>query len=597
MITVHTCGVHYRWQLPAQLIDQLRLAHDLREDLVTLEHSHEEAVRAVWSSYAQIASLEAELAGLEERSAELGSVVKAERSRQRTKNVKHPAVADLTDVRRRIKAVRAERRQAIGAVREEATSRLKELTLAQQAAQKVLYRSYCTEGTLHWATFNDVLDHHKTAVKRIAALRRQGRPAQLRHHRFDGTGTVAVQLQRQSADPPRRPATIADPEISKWRNVLHVPWVHPDSWESMPRSAQRKAGRVIVRMRCGSSVTDSGEKIPEWLDIPVQQHRMLPESADITGARLTVRREGADIRASLSVTARIPEQGEIVDGPTVAVHLGWRDNEEGTMVATWRSDGPLDIPERLREVVTITTPSSGRIVVPNRIEDRVYAHAETASQRDAGVNAIRDELVAWLDEHGAQPHPFGGPEISATNVKRWESPRRFAWLAMQWRETPPERGIADALEAWRRADKALWQSSEHGRGKALRCRDDLHRQVAALIAGQAGRVVVDDSDIATIAARETDLPNEVEHRIARRRATAAPGLLREAIVSAATREEVPVTVVPAKGLSRVHAACGYENPADTRYLSQVVSCDGCGRTYDQDLSATALMLASAGSGS
>lgn len=33
---------------------------------------------------------------------------------------------------------------------------------------------------LYWATFNDVLDHHKTAVKRMQQARAQGRPAAMR---------------------------------------------------------------------------------------------------------------------------------------------------------------------------------------------------------------------------------------------------------------------------------------------------------------------------------------------------------------------------------------------------------------------------------
>lgn len=33
--------------------------------------------------------------------------------------------------------------------------------------------------------------------------------------------------------------------------------------------------------------------------------------------------------------------------------------------------------------------------------------------------------------------------------------------------------------------------------------------------------------------------------------------------------------------------------ADDRYLSPLVRCDGCGRDYDTDASATALMLARA----
>ena len=42
-------GVHYRWELPNIVRAQLRLAHDLREDLVTLQLAYADDVRAIWS--------------------------------------------------------------------------------------------------------------------------------------------------------------------------------------------------------------------------------------------------------------------------------------------------------------------------------------------------------------------------------------------------------------------------------------------------------------------------------------------------------------------------------------------------------------------
>lgn len=46
-ITVHTMGVHYRWQLPDVLRQQLRLAHDLREGLVRLQLAYDEDIKTL----------------------------------------------------------------------------------------------------------------------------------------------------------------------------------------------------------------------------------------------------------------------------------------------------------------------------------------------------------------------------------------------------------------------------------------------------------------------------------------------------------------------------------------------------------------------
>lgn len=48
------------------------------------------------------------------------------------------------------------------------------------------------------------------------------------------------------------------------------------------------------------------------------------------------------------------------------------------------------------------------------------------------------------------------------------------------------------------------------------------------------------------------------------------------------------------GLGRIHADCGHENPADGRYVSAAVRCDGCGVTYEVDDSTTMLMMRQAG---
>jgi transposase len=120
--------------------------------------------------------------------------------------------------------------------------------------------------------------------------------------------------------------------------------------------------------------------------------------------------------------------------------------------------------------------------------------------------------------------------------------------------------------------------------------------VAAALARQCGRVVVDDTGVAALAARarvRSELPHDAQARIDRRRDHAAPGSLREAVVAAASREGVTVEVVPAAGLSRTHARCGHQNPADDRYLSRTVVCDGCGARYDPNRSATVLMLRAA----
>ena len=104
--------------------------------------------------------------------------------------------------------------------------------------------------------------------------------------------------------------------------------------------------------------------------------------------------------------------------------------------------------------------------------------------------------------------------------------------------------------------------------------NDLYRQIGALLAAQSAHVVVDDINIAAIAGSRRvrdDVPASLRQRIDRRRFHAAPSRLRDAITAAARGGGLRVDVVAAKGLSRVHAECGHENPADDRYVSPPVS--------------------------
>ncbi|KEP41925.1 hypothetical protein MKSMC1_29230 [Mycobacterium kansasii] len=587
-VTVQTMGVHYRWRLPDVLRAQLRLAHDLREDLVTLQLEYEETLKAIWSSYPLVAAAEETLQVAEAAAETAAQAVSTERLRQRTKRIVGPIADRLTAARVEVKRARQQRRDAIVAVRDHAADRIHQAATQLKTDHKRLYAQYCQQKGLYWATYNDVRNQHNTAVKLIKRARAAGRKSQLRHHRYDGTGSIAVQLRRQSHQPARTPIVLADP-AGKYRNALVLPWIEPTRWQAMSRAQQRHRGRVTVRMRCGSQ---NGQ--PTWIEIPVQQHRMLDADADIIGARLTVTRTAGHLTARLSVTAKLPDPPEVDSGPVVAIHLGWRDTDNGTQVATWRSTSPLDIPMELRDqLIASPDATTGAVVVPHRITERITHSDELRSQRDLALDAVRAKLAAWLAEHGPVPHPTR-PEatVESGDVARWRSPARFAALAQAWRVAPPPGGqdIAGVLESWRRSDRALWERQEHGRGKAVRHRNNLYRQIAAIFADQAGRIVVDDTSVSAIAAAPTDLPTEVATRIARRRVVAAPANLRAAITSAATREGVPVSVVPAAGLTRIHAHCGYQNPADGRHIARPVLCDGCGSSYDPDASATLLML-------
>lgn len=592
-VTAVRYGVHYRWtqELPPALAHQMRLCTGLWNSLVTSYEQFEADKAAIHSSFPEVAAIEEEIARLDGAIGELVEQVKAAAIAQRTKRPNHPAVRTLAASKEQLKDARQRRREAILARRDEEKELLTQARAARIERDKQLY-AVSTRAGMYWATYNDITRRRMTmATERLGQARSQGRPAQLRTHRHDGTGTITVQLQRAAQAPPRTPAMIAQTDTSPWRNVLAVPTVDQEHWETMTRAQRRHAGRVVVRMRVGQD-PDTGA--PVWLDIPVQVHRQLPPDADITEARLSVRRVGPDLRAALSVVAKVPRRPRRMVGPDVAVHVGWLDLPgEGIQVASWRSSSPLEIPERLRGVMRTRDGLTGTVVVPERVDARLAALDVVRAGRDEQLNLLKAQLIEAVTDHGPLPNPYDENEpLDAARLGLWRSPGRFVVLARHldadpdWRDTAP----AGLARTWAEQDRRRWAHQEHGRDRILAHRDDLFRNVAATIAAQARCLVTDDMSVAELARlaphEDEPLPEDVRRAVSRRRAVAAPGRLRESVVAACVREGIEHRQVPAKNLSAEHAVCGYLNDV----AANPVYCLRCGYTYDPDRNATKLMF-------
>jgi hypothetical protein len=191
---------------------------------------------------------------------------------------------------------------------------------------------------------------------------------------------------------------------------------------------------------------------------------------------------------------------------------------------------------------------------------------------------------------------------TAGDVSAWRSPARFATLALRHRDNrlPHRAEIAAALESWRRSDRRQWEVEANLQAKTVRRRDDAYARAAAWLCRDAGALVVDDTDLAELARRRRDTtnpgaaPGPFAPTAGRQRVHAAPGSLRARIISTAARTALPVHTVSHRGLTRTHYHCGHVNPPDADYMSRLVCCAGCGQDFDQDGSATLMMLAASG---
>lgn len=589
-VLVYKYGTRAHWDAPQVVVDQIRLANQLRNTLVEIENTSDADMAAMWSQHPEIAAVEEDLTAATTILEEAIAAAKTQHQQDRTRTTRPKTSKAVSEARKRVRELKATRREHIAAAYAVMKPRIEEIRAARKAAIKATYAKYSQEDGLYWGTYNRTLDHHKVAATRIASARKNGQPAQLRFHRFDGSGSITTQVMRSSGDPIRSPKLLTE-GASKWRNVIRLPEACaavPAEWATLARSEQRQRGAGEIVMSMG---TQHG-----LLTVPVRIHRPLPPDADVAMVELVRTRIASRYETSVCITVKIPDPEPSSDGPPIAVHLGWRRRPDGsTRVATIRSTGGLVVPDGLRDVVAC----HGRwaeIVFPARIDAVAGRPASLRGRRDSMFAPVLEKLATWLE---GNPSVWADDEkLAPSNVRKWKSPGRLASLTVRWRDEPPAgaEGLLAELEAWRRQDKHLWEWEANERQQTTRHRDQVWRNVASWLTTTAGVIVVDDSSMADLRRKgaveqDPNLPGSVEDAARARAAMVAPGRLRELVTVAAARRGVTVTTVPAAGLSQVCSGCGHKGGGGTvQAASHLIVCDGCGRTYDQDQNAVKHML-------
>lgn len=579
-------GCPAKVDVPEHAIDQLRLANRLWNSLVEIHQGHDEAKAALWSTRPEIAAIEEHLSRVDEAHEETAEAIRAGKSKGRSREAVSPEMrARARELSAERKALRADLRQAKSDAYDVLKPALEAARADSRAAVKATYATCCQEAGLYWATYNAVVAGFETSLKRVRARRVAGLPADVRFHRFDGTGTWSVQLQRQSGDPERTWATLVGGE-SKWRNIVSI------STETLPDGDRRKHVRSVVTIRCGSV-----DGAPVHMSVPVTLHREVPPEADITQVQVTRRRVGTHYRLSVAFTLRLPADVPAERPGVVAVDLGWRSRGDGSLrVACWRGAGaaapPSPLPEALRGWVYASDDwSSGEVVVPAAFVDEVERLRKIQSLRDDKLNVMKARLAEWLDHH-----PEAAEELGATGaeVRKWRSAARFAALVLRWRDArlDGEDEIFAVAEAWRRQDRHLLEWVANGTDQLAARRRDVYRVVAARLAEAYGQVAAEDMSIPQVL-RNEHRAEESESRqseIARSNSrTAAPGELRSALELAAGSRGSRYEEVPSAGTTRVHATCG-------TWLNQDASaqitmwCPVCETGFDQDDNACANLL-------
>jgi hypothetical protein len=264
------------------------------------------------------------------------------------------------------------------------------------------------------------------------------------------------------------------------------------------------------------------------------------------------------------------------------VDLGWRRLNDGLRVATYlRSEGSAPL----------------WITLPEDTIKRADEIDALRSERDSAANRV----LAWLRELPWGEAPEGLREQWTGMLRAPKiGPRALDRLCMAWRAQNGgcrghrydgcwrPRDLA-RLDAWRAVNKKEREEEQQLRVRLQGGRRKLFHLAARSIVAEAGAILFDKLDLRQAAQLPRDGSAPRLPDMARRyRQLACVHELRQWITLRAKQAGIPV--LEHDGTSRKCWHCGVQRDETPRSAQLIITCGGCGRSYDQDVNDCRYML-------
>lgn len=569
------------------LIAELQRQYALRALLVDIEDEQQTRLDAIWRSHPDVGPLLKDLAVKQSAAEELAAEVRRLNASARSSQPGDERADELDAAWDEVRAARDAVKEAKAAGKPLVAGQLRDASKTRDAAVAATYAP-SVAGGLCWSTVNDTVAKHNTAVQKMIKDRTEGRRAQMRHHDWDGTGTLRVQLQRGADAPPRTPAMLAGP-ASPWANVaaLRNIILDPGEWDTTPVSV-RKRGELRLRIGQDNSRT-GGVNTKRTVTLPLVYHRQLPPDADITDVRFTRRRTLHTYECWVTFTCLLPVPPPVTEGSLAVVHIGWRVLPDGALRAAVVAGPPP--PRNLVDLGLVRWYGGwGEIVTPARLRSHLEKLQDIQGTATENFTATRDWLVEWIAKHPGtrevlDPDGTLAGWLSADLLA--DLTRRSAYLA----DDPLYTEAVTWLQAWEEQDYHLRKWIAFGRENIIGWRQDAYRQAAAwLTSGGVAQVVVDGWRVPT---RRAAGENRAMANRARANARlVSPGELRQVIQIAGGRRGVKV-VEPSGVKYGMHQGCGGNLPREERSRAALVRCTRCDHMVDQDVNAVRALAAAA----
>lgn len=321
----------------------------------------------------------------------------------------------------------------------------------------------------------------------------------------------------------------------------------------------------------------------------VYVHRPLPDGARLLRARLVEKRVGKDNKYYIQLVLELkPEDAPAISSekrqPLVALDFGWFFEEDGRRIA-----GLADADD----------PGMAKILrLPPEIET-LFERAEAISgQRDTLRDEVAGELLAMSFTEAPEAISDDLRKLKLVGKPNWVAPSRLARIVLRWKESCPDYlpDWLERLEAWRKADKLLWQASSHVARRARNARRNLYEGWALDLCKRYERIVIDTPDLA----KSAKVKDKTTGKHSKLGATARSGRFRVSLSEfrlalewAAARAETVIADILGR-TSKTCAHCG-GNAEVHEENSRVVICqnEGCGAVEDRELNAAAVVYQNA----
>lgn len=594
----------------AEQIDaQILAAHRYYNVLIEIERGRREKYAELLAQHNNVAPLHAVVEALEATIEARRTVIKTARTRNKRGSKElstetAPLKAEVTELSARIKLARAELKKAKLGAKEDPVL-VEKLDTARKATLAKI-RAARAECGVYWGTYQLV-------EEAVATSRRFPTPPHFK--KFDGAGRVGVQLQ----------GGFYLKELFSCEDLrFQMQPVPEDAWTGS-RGEQKKKTRTVVRVR----INTDDKRNPVWAELPVVLHRPLPADADIKFARVYRRRIGpAHVLTKngrnvptwkwfLQIVLEskeffAPPKTSTAARPTLSIDLGWRGYDNGKPLPGIRLGYWTD-----------SEGAHGELLVPENIVKRLEFTYHLHGIKEDNFNAMKAQLSSWLKTVPTLPDWL---KEKTANLAQWKSPGRMIGLLSQWTKArfegdsapvewvPPWRAKALETEGkvlgvpanalprtldmvgwlteWRRQDEHLWSWEAHQRGRVLRYRREIYRNLSVGFAKKYGRIVVEELDLRDFASypKPEDGPKSEDESSRHHRTQAAPSEFRGALKEAAEKHGVHYKYVNPKNTTRTCNSCGVLNIWKAAKAIHH-TCSGCGKNFDQDQNAALNILA------